>query len=487
MNPTEEQLALPRAKGHLIIVSAFAGTGKTSALVLYAQAFPNVRMTYIAFSRAIKDEAEKKFPSNVKCVTGHGLAYGRFGTQYSHKLNNPRPFQLMSALTLDARAAGIVLSIVNNFLQSADMDITKDHVDAVVSGVQTQNAPAYLTIAKRAWTMMCDVDCTKIPMPHDGYLKLFQMSGGTINTEVILFDEAQDANPIIIAIVAASKGKKVFVGDENQSIFAFRGAINAMDDIKAQADEHLFLTASFRFGAGVARLANKILGQYRPMPKPIRGLGKYETSFSVDVTKKHTRLSRTNAVLFGEAVKALYSGRPFGFVGKVSNYGFETILDTYHLSVGSNHLIKDQTIKSFKTFGDMQSYAEAVDDKELKAKAKIVSEYTNKIPELVRGVQEKAIEDLTKVDIIMTTAHKSKGLEWDSVYLTDDFTDMLEKQNGDSPKWVEPEHEEINLLYVAVTRAERCLSVPEALHKWLEKVQYFEPIYERNNGLSLNK
>ena len=75
MKPTEEQLAIRQSQARNLLVSASAGTGKTSTLVLYAQARPNTQMTYLAFNRTVKEEAQRKFPPNVRCVTTHGLAY----------------------------------------------------------------------------------------------------------------------------------------------------------------------------------------------------------------------------------------------------------------------------------------------------------------------------------------------------------------------------------------------------------------------------
>lgn len=48
---------------------------------------------------------------------------------------------------------------------------------------------------------------------------------------------------------------------------------------------------------------------------------------------------------------------------------------------------------------------------------------------------------------MITTAHKSKGLEWDNVELSDDFPDPYFNKND----------EEKRLFYVAMTRAKKNL------------------------------
>ncbi len=53
------------------------------------------------------------------------------------------------------------------------------------------------------------------------------------------------------------------------------------------------------------------------------------------------------------------------------------------------------------------------------------------------------------LDVIFSTAHKSKGMEFDTVALLDDFEPKLVPSKGLS----EDDAAEQNLLYVAVTRA----------------------------------
>jgi len=48
---TPEQAAVIGWAGHRLVVSAFAGTGKTSTLVRYALANPGSRMLYLAYNR----------------------------------------------------------------------------------------------------------------------------------------------------------------------------------------------------------------------------------------------------------------------------------------------------------------------------------------------------------------------------------------------------------------------------------------------------
>jgi superfamily I DNA/RNA helicase len=72
---------------------------------------------------------------------------------------------------------------------------------------------------------------------------------------------------------------------------------------------------------------------------------------------------------------------------------------------------------------------------------------------------------------VLSTAHKAKGLEWPRVRLADDFP-RLEELNAldqDGLLYLTPEErdQELNLLYVAVTRARQQLELNEAVRSCL--------------------
>lgn len=84
MKPTPEQIAIFQSQAEILKIKAGAGTGKTTTLRGLAAANSNSRMLYLAFNRAIKEEAQAQFPRNVRAMTAHGLAYGRVGKYYGN-------------------------------------------------------------------------------------------------------------------------------------------------------------------------------------------------------------------------------------------------------------------------------------------------------------------------------------------------------------------------------------------------------------------
>ncbi|MFM0633068.1 UvrD-helicase domain-containing protein, partial [Paraburkholderia xenovorans] len=89
-----------------------------------------------------------------------------------------------------------------------------------------------------------------------------------IDSDFILFDEAQDSDGVMLQILARqTHAQIIYVGDPYQQIYEWRGALNAMSQIDAP---ELALTESFRFGALFATLASRLL-QLLGERTPLRG------------------------------------------------------------------------------------------------------------------------------------------------------------------------------------------------------------------------
>ncbi|BCU08463.1 UvrD-helicase domain-containing protein [Allochromatium tepidum] len=481
--PTSEQQAIIDSKADTLIANAFAGTGKTATLVGFAKARPDARMLYLAFNRSVADEAKERFPSNVEARTSHSLAYGRYGHRYQSKLGYPRAFHARNILrpSLPSNEAlvfsGLALEAVNRFLISSSAEISINHVAAGQARAIGVDPTDILEAAKSLWEAMQDPKDPSVPMPHDGYLKLYQLSRPKLDRyDYILLDEAQDTNPCLFDIFNAQKTGRVLVGDQHQNIYGFRGAMNAMGRLRG---EHHNLTASFRFGEPVADVANAILGVFKGEPLSLRGFGGPSEVGMVPLQQRRTvYLHRTNAGLFARAVDLLHANIPMHFVGGVKNYNFQTILDAFHLFDHNQRAIRDPFLRSFRTLENLEEYAEAVEDHEIKARLTVVKKYTFRIPRLIERLEAAHEPDARKAGAELTTAHKSKGLEWEQVVLGEDFPDLMDSSGVPLVSELLPpnaterplEPDEANLLYVAATRARQHLVITPQLAGLLDWV-----------------
>jgi F-box protein 18 (helicase) len=109
-------------------------------------------------------------------------------------------------------------------------------------------------------------------------------------------------------------------------------------------------------------------------------------------------------------------------------------------------------------------------DVQLAMMVEIVKEYGNEIPGIIKAIKDKHVEndDKEKAEMIFSTVHRCKGMKYDAIHLVNDFIteEKLKKLKEDKNKGevnVAKLNEEINLLYVAVTRARNIIHIPQTL------------------------
>jgi F-box protein, helicase, 18 len=459
---TSEQRQAVNSKARLLAVDAFAGTGKTTMLVEYAKARPTERMLYVAFNKAIATEAAERFPRNVQARTAHSLAYGAVGSQYKTKLGKLTPYEVGQRFRCSVPKANVLIAAINSYFASCDADLQICHVPSEQLA-DIEEAAEIFERARQAWTAMQDLR-DPLPMPHDGYLKLWARSKPRLAYDRLLVDEAQDLNPCILDVVLAQSPRValVFVGDKHQGIYGFRKAVNAMAEV--EAEERVAITQSFRFGQAIADVATKLLQAFKGETNEVRGRDDIEVQFVVDRAKRHCVLSRTNAGIFDEAA-SIVTAHPkatLQFVGGFDRYPFGKILDAYYLWAGERAKVKEPTIARFTAFEQMRKYGNEAADAEIKALVRLVEKHGNRIPFLYDDVRRAEVSH-EGADAVLSTAHRSKGLEWEQVVLADDFIELPPDQDDAADV-----DEEVNLLYVAVTRAIRAIRLPGSLQAWLD-------------------
>uniref|UniRef100_A0A8C7CVA9 F-box DNA helicase 1 n=1 Tax=Oncorhynchus kisutch TaxID=8019 RepID=A0A8C7CVA9_ONCKI len=449
-------------RDHVVKIMAFAGTGKTTTLIRYAQQRPHHHFLYMAFNKSVATQAQRCFPSNVDCRTVHSMAFGAVGKRYQElkKLSsNVKPFSVAWVLPKGSGGfvnAKVVTLTLNAYMASADTHITPNHVPNTYKNTHGKmtvpdcNAKRmFARDAQRIWDKMVALEETREyahHMTHDGYLKLWQLQRPTLDKyDVIFIDEAQDCTPAIMDIMLPQHCGKILVGDPHQQIYTFRGAVNALNLVE---HTHLYyLTQSFRFGSEIAYIGATILQVCKKVKKILVG------------GKQDAVLSRTNVSVFDQAVRltdanprcrlvfclSLFKRAPFSFS---------------RCSLGiKDSFIRRFTQQSLGGYFGLKSYAKKTEDRELEGKLSMVEKYNSRIPELVERIYGCTERQAQNADFILGTVHKSKGLEFDTVVITDDFAKVpcaahnLPRLSSDVPD------DEWNLLYVAVTRAKSSLVI----------------------------
>ena len=290
----------------------------------------------------------------------------------------------------------------------------------------------------------------KMGIDHDTYLKMRQLQKPKARQfQAILFDECQDASPVMLNIVEnQSHVTTVYVGDRHQQIYAWRGAINAMDTINAT---EYSLTHSFRFGACIADVANRMLA-HKAESKKIVGNPNVNSTLCV-AKPPFTLLCRTNGEIFSQAVKAVKENQSIAVVGGIESL-LVVIESAYALFCDDRFNIKAANLQIFNSWLELIEIATLTDDPELKYYQKMVEEYGHRIPKYCAALREKVVPP-EKAALVLSSVHKAKGQEWSHVKLANDFS-LYDHETGDLNM------EELNLVYVACTRAINVLDLSDA-------------------------
>ena len=461
MTPTIEQQEIVDSAiaGKNVAVQALAGCAKSSTLHMIANALPEKQILYIAFNKAIVEEADSKMPSNCTCKTIHSVAYKHSSSAITKKLYGKKPYNqtLASDLGLDfisvedqegdevslspLRLLGWVRKTVLRYMQGSDVRLTKDHVYIDpdyrdMKYIQSARKDV-LSAAKKLWAIYIDPTHT-MTIPHDVYLKLFGLSGIDLGYDVILLDENQDVSGVMVSILDSQKSsQKIYCGDSYQKIYSFTGSIEMRPD---KSFVHKTLSTSFRYGQGIADTAQMVLDKL-DCPQKLIGLGK-DTIWDHEA-KPDVIICRTNATVLAEYIQA-----------KVlwPSLKINITCDTQQILDFANALIELDTkgkthhhmLRGFKNSDQLYNWLKKTDDD--------VDIELLKLATLCRKVGVHKISGALDChttypspDLTITTAHKAKGLEWDCVYLADDFPILLSDEDNSK--------EELRLFYVATTRA----------------------------------
>jgi superfamily I DNA/RNA helicase len=627
--PSQEQTralnAITRANAD-VVIDALAGSGKTWTLTAAANALarlkPDARILVLAFGNKNAADARRKVPKqNATAMTTHALAIKKLTANQRAAMDPKKRWMVASseddialALGFDdtplpggnlsaADAAHLIGKAVTYFCNSADTEIGEKHVaralseiDGIEEGFQTPEklvnwAKAYWADVSSDRKVAWDEKNKKAAGPkrvritHDHYLKMWSLSNPDLRDVMIngkpvthvFFDEAQDTNPTVAAVMKMNKGKvqQTFVGDPNQAIFGFRGAENFLNDAKGNADAIVDLTRTRRFGDGMTDPGNGFLN-LEGARRRVKGVGSGGEILPEDFIPDGPNtalLVRTNyagldeimkrqeegqtvgclSVFYEELEKAIYHlkwlGEDFGsrskspmtpdgrpaysddFVG-ISNFKqlmkraerdpkskaarwldlyyekgngstepFEAVLqdlviDRSDMGNADGSIVSDPGTEAIMwitktgkeltysvddfgvvTFGDNGTGAmfEPVNGKKFYEHLKESgmrfnganktwsmqimddSERQDYLDRIANMIPERLSADSRTPDVIVSTAHRAKGLEWDNVIIGPDFPQP--KENPTTGQIEFPSREEFRLAYVALTRAKKTMSV----------------------------
>lgn len=519
--PSEEQLDTLQAALDpaipVLIVDSVSGSGKTSTCELIAA---NLRKPslYVTFSKALATEAYERIASKapwVKVMTVHALAFHSHGKPYVHKLNRPsgyylncngtgteiaqsfkiKKFEVGAKAKVAPSAIGfLVKQTLAVYEASADEELGMEHIpesylDAILAPAKKKEPNSVifehavkelkklvLEVSQKLWAKRIDINSPTL-ITHDTYVKLWTLSNPVISQDVLYLDESQDSSACMVkAFSNQHHAKVILVGDKDQNIYGWRYSVNAMAMMEGV---NKVLSTSYRFGPNLAKLASKILNG-----RELKGFDKLNTEVlgpenrlfhkQGDLTS-YTKLFRTNSALFVEAMNLIEAGHNIAIEADVKDFQME-LSSAEALYKGNLGKVKHQDIVPYSVWWDYKAEAEI--NPRMKMVARIVE--SKKVQHYVAKFSNW--ENPVNPDITLCTAHKSKGREWDTVILANDYPPIVvESESGEKVLQIPPS-EEVRLVYVAVTRAKKLLVYNEFVRDLLDNLDVIYEHYKANKS-----
>lgn len=464
VQPTTEQshiLASATGSDKNLMINALAGTGKTSTLEMIEQAVKARPVLYMVFNRKNADEAEKRMLSTTTVRTFNSLGHRVWAKA-----------QAKNKLVLNSRKSQEILREIikaapkntSNALWSVFWDI--------IAGVGLAKSLGYVPEgkypnAKRLITQgefhnqldespddlvgdLIDAVLTQsIKLSYDGVIDyndqiyMPALFGGTFpQFPLVLVDEYQDLNPVNHAMLKKLARKRLIgVGDPWQSIYAFRGAKRGgMDTARAEyAMESLDLSISFRCPEAI--VAN-VLWRV-PHFKAFKEGGSVNTPTHLspsDIADTAVVICRNNAPLLAAALRLLSNGRSVSVSG--SDIGPKLI--AFMKKLGSEEMSRAQTLSAIADWEAEKLARESTSARDLAACMRVFAEHGDSLSQAIAYAEHVLAQ---KGTIRLMTGHKSKGLEFDTVYHLDSW--LVRSGHNGAP----PTEQDKNLDYVISTRS----------------------------------
>lgn len=507
MTPTPEQQAIldaTRNSKESLMVTAMAGTGKTSTLVMIANALPMQPAIALAFNVQIKKELERRFPAYWKIMTLNGLGH----RAWMNAIRGKR-------ITLDERKLGrLTTQVFKDFTYEGGEDAWGNIRQLVSKAMQVGIVPAsrphksFRPDTPEQWTMLAeenwmqDIGELEIAIAREILTRsVAEGFEGTISFDdqiylpccfngqfprfpILLGDEVQDWS-VMNRIMAQRTcgGRFILVGDPRQSVYAFRGAdSDSMTRLRALRPAWIDLPLSVTFrcpkvivdrqqrhAPGFQAFHTNVIGEVvkflrfpsdshavlapqEPQTWDWPRVEKLNQSRSIAI------LCRNNAPLLKGAFKLLRENVPVTMLGR--DIG-KTLVALSKKVLPDDDMRATECVLEVAAWRESQvALANANGQEEKVANLHDQAECLLAVIEGARAEDAAAIRWYLKElferaagHVTISTIHRSKGLEWDTVLHLDPWR-IPSKFAQTNPIQMQ---QEMNLLYVAETRCKRLL------------------------------
>lgn len=435
----------------IVMVEAGAGCAKTSTAIEVIKTLKPEKCLYTAFNKAIVEDSRKKMePYGVESKTFHALAY-----QYVQpkKSINDITYTCISEPIGYAEKSKVITAI-NDFYVSASSDMYS-YMD---EQFETDKELRDLAIKYINAMIVGDIN------PSFGFLLKFfhlMLVEGTVNVsyDLVILDEINDVTGVALEIFKLiTAPRKIGLGESSQAIYGFLKLVNGFEVLKNETK--LPLTKSFRCSTEIARKIQDFMHSYVSIDFKFTGTDETEGN------GKTLYCTRTNSAAIRYISDMQKLGKGYTLLRKPAEI-FACPLAVMSASSGKEvydrkYKFLETEYKNFKNSGkkykNFTAYlSENVEDNEIESAIKLLASLRSQNINLF-SVFKKAKEDKPCPMTTISTVFTAKGLEFETVHISDDLNNAVTSVLECQEEITEQEYlTEMRCYYVAVSRAQKTL------------------------------
>lgn len=535
--PSKYQLAIYDFVEHGLgnaVISASAGSGKTYTIIKLLDYIPkDKKVLIVAFNRDIRQEIKAKVINaghkNVQVDTFHSLGYKILNANFNRRFVNtdPNEYKYSNYISNNISQLSTIntfrlgkqfsqyLSNIQNLVNFGRcyLSETVEDLDKVCEryGIICIADEKEVAVKVLEWGEKCldEIDYTDMVwLPNTLHLdsKFYKY-------DWIIVDECQDLNMVekdMLFTCRRMGTRMLFFGDKAQAIYSFSGADSeAFDKLRELEDTiQLPLSISYRCPKNIVEYVHYLVPtiEYDKKNK-IKGEIIENANLS-DVKDGDMILCRNNAPLAKIYIELLRNGIKTKILGKDYSANLsKTIKNTKEELLNVDLSMQGVFSKLYDIFYDLVETTmhkqnitkeEALTSSSIIAKLdeikvlEILSEGLTTSKELQERIND-IFTDNKESGIILSTIHKSKGLESPNVYIA--CKSLMPSKTAKQPWEIEQEN---NLIYVACTRTKNKLGFldetefkqfddynPETIRSLKSKQYIIDKLYNKNrNGVT---
>jgi superfamily I DNA/RNA helicase len=501
--PTSQQVAfidaLLNTTANIALV-ARAGCGKTSSILLgvtsLVKANPRVEIAVCSYNTPIAAEISGKLKEaqidwkNATGATAHAMGFGLVKFVYRLSKDDVDAKKVLKIIDGQVepvyRDYGAQIAQLVSYAKQAGFGFFPDkqigdtgawydlaeHHD--INGFDdTSDMDGIVKAAQDVYRLSLD-DTKRVDFDDMILFPLVKNLRVKFQKDFVFLDEAQDTSParqaLVRKFIKPGTGRLIIVGDDRQAIYGFSGADSAaMPNMIRDADATVLpLSVTWRCPKAVVRLAQAYVPDIEFSETAPEGEVNHlsiidketESAWIKSLTPADAILCRNKAPLIATAYKLIRAGKACKVEGRDIGTGLQKLArrwKTTDLEVLIERLetYEAREVQKYQA-KDNEERAEAVQDQVATMMEIInacIAQGKSTVADVCQFIDDLFADDAKGV-VILATYHKSKGREWDNVYLWEHNTRCPSKW-ARKPWQAEQEQ---NLAYVAITRAKATLT-----------------------------